>query len=63
MRIVAEREMCSGHTRCAAVLPGVFALDDDGYLNIDSVDIPAGSEQLARDAIAACPERVLRETP
>jgi ferredoxin len=57
--VTLDRSKCSGHARCNAVAPKVYSLDDDGYCDIDSLTVPAGLEQDARDGAANCPERAL----
>ncbi len=37
----------------------LFPLDDDGYIEVEEVDVPAGMEDLARRGARACPERVI----
>lgn len=59
MRIKAYKNICSGHARCAAVAPEIFALDDDGYTAISEIEIAPEDEQLARRGVRACPERAL----
>ncbi|MET8169010.1 ferredoxin [Streptomyces sp. NPDC005329] len=59
MKITIDKAGCSGHARCAAVAPGLFHLDDDGYaLPVDG-EVPQGLEQAARDGETACPERAI----
>ncbi|NHN38294.1 ferredoxin [Pseudomaricurvus alcaniphilus] len=59
MKIVINRTACAGHARCHALAAEMFVLDDDGYIATDSFSVPPGSEQLARRAARACPERAL----
>lgn len=56
MRIRVEREKCQGHAMCSAVAPELFTLDDDGYSDIDVLEVPPGREEDARRGTAACPE-------
>ena len=60
MKIIANRSRCVGHARCAAVAESLFVLDDNGYVGFESVDVPAGLEELARKGVRSCPERALR---
>ncbi|MFZ2177669.1 MAG: ferredoxin [Rhodococcus sp. (in: high G+C Gram-positive bacteria)] len=50
---------CTGHARCYQTDAELFDIDDSGYALRSEVDIPAGSEQAAREAVAACPERAI----
>ncbi|MGW2523567.1 ferredoxin [Streptomyces sp. NPDC001617] len=59
MKVTIDRNMCSGHARCAAAAPQLFRLDDDGYaLPVDG-EIPEDLQQAARDGESACPERAI----
>lgn len=60
MRIFVDQQTCSGHARCHAIDPDLFGLDDDGYSNVTSVDVPPGKEQAARNAVLSCPEMAIR---
>jgi len=59
MKIKANKAKCSGHARCAAVAPGIFELDSDGYIAPDEIDVAPDDEALARRGVRACPERAL----
>jgi ferredoxin len=48
MRIVVDAAMCSGHGRCAALAPEVYALDDCGYNAMGDIDVAPGLEATAR---------------
>jgi len=60
MKIIADRNKCAGHARCAAVSEELFQLDDCGYIAFEARTVPAGLEELARRGVRACPERALR---
>ena len=47
MKIRVDRSRCSGHARCAATAPDLYAIDDDGYSNLGDVEVPAGMEDPA----------------
>lgn len=59
LKIIARRERCAGHARCAATAPEIYSLDDDGYIAFAEKDVPPGREQEAARGARACPERVL----
>ena len=59
MKIRIEKSACVGNARCAAVAGDLYPLDDDGYIAIDHIDVPAGQEQTARRGARACPERII----
>ena len=59
MKIRIERAACVGNARCAAVSEALYPLDDDGYIDSDGFDVPAGEEKLAKNGARACPERII----
>ena len=59
MKISIDKARCVGNARCAAVAPGLYPLDDDGYIVVETIDVPAGAENLARRGARACPERII----
>jgi ferredoxin len=60
VKVIVDQERCSGHARCHAIDPDLFQLDDVGYSSVTSVEVPAGREQAARDAVLSCPEMAIR---
>jgi len=63
VRILVDREVCTGHARCAAAAPDLFLLDDVGYSAIVDLEVPFGSEEAARLGADACPERAITLVP
>jgi ferredoxin len=59
MKIRVDKTRSVGNARCAAVSADLFPLDDDGYIAVGAIDVPAGMEALARRGARACPERIL----
>jgi ferredoxin len=59
MKIRIDKAQCAGNARCAAVAPDLFPLDDNGYIQVEQIDVPPGQEELARRAARACPERII----
>lgn len=59
MKIRIKKSSCAGNARCAAVSEALFPLDDDGYIAVEEIDVPAGMEDLARRGARACPERII----
>lgn len=59
MKIRIDKAACVGNARCAAVSEELFPLDDEGYIAVETVDVPAGMEELARRGARSCPERVI----
>ena len=60
MKIIANRQRCSGHARCAAMAEQLFELDDNGYIGFAERAVPPGQEEAARRGVRACPERALK---
>jgi ferredoxin len=59
MKIRINKSMCVGNARCAAVAPELFPLDDEGYIAVEEIEVPAGMEESARRGAKACPERII----
>ncbi len=47
MKVLARKEACAGHARCAAVGPDFYRLDDDGYISFTEKDVPQALETQA----------------
>ncbi|WP_316512113.1 ferredoxin [[Mycobacterium] wendilense] len=58
-KVHIDSAKCSGHARCFAAAPGLFDLDDSGYVIGPCVDVPPGAEADAETAVESCPERAL----
>ncbi len=64
MKIHVDPQVCQGHTLCAMTAPDLFALsDEDGHAHEISSDVPAGQEDLAREAARSCPEQAIQIIP
>lgn len=61
MKLGVDAQRCSGHGRCYAVAPDLLAADDDGFVTIRgrAIDVPDGSESIAREAAGWCPEAAI----
>ncbi|GAA2120911.1 ferredoxin [Actinomadura sp. LD22] len=60
MKVRVDPEVCQGHTLCAMNAPDLFALrDEDGHAYAVDEEVPAGKEDLARDAARTCPEQAI----
>lgn len=63
-RIVVDTSRCEGHGLCEGIAPGVFALHDEGTVEVlikESVAGDAG-EAAAAAAALACPVAAIRVT-
>jgi ferredoxin len=56
MRIRVNHDQCTGHARCHALSEELYPLDDVGYSAVDEVQVPVGSESIAREGADMCPE-------
>jgi ferredoxin len=44
---------------CNAVAPSMFPLDDEGYVEIDFLDVSDADITVAQQGVDTCPERAL----
>jgi ferredoxin len=60
MKISVDPALCQGHNRCAALAPGLFDIDDEGFASAagDGTVSPDGAD-LAELAIDNCPEQAI----
>ena len=58
MRVTVDADVCTGHGRCYALAPEVFAPDDFGHceLVVPDGEVPAVLEAQARTGAQNCPE-------
>jgi ferredoxin len=62
MRIRVIEEKCTGHSRCYALAPELFSVDDYGLSSaVGDGSVPPELEAKARLAIANCPEYAIEE--
>jgi ferredoxin len=59
MRIRVDLDRCTGHALCYGRAPDLFELDELGSNKHEIVDVPEDREDVARAAVAACPERAM----
>lgn len=59
LRAVADRSTCCGYGLCAAICPEVFKLDDDGLVYFDDDKVGPELEEVAREAVEACPAEAI----
>ena len=64
LRVSVDRERCQGHTRCYAVAPELFELDDLGNAReVGDGLVPPDLQEKARLAVANCPEEAVSIHP
>jgi ferredoxin len=56
MKIIIDRDRCTGHGRCYTLAPDLFEPDDDGYGVAIHDIVPAGREAQAIIGVGNCPE-------
>jgi ferredoxin len=59
MKVRLDEDACTGHGRCYALAPAVFDADDQGHCVIKLEEVPAEHADVARAAVANCPEVAL----
>ena len=60
MQLRIDEERCTGHGRCYSLAPDLFEPDDEGNGQVvGDGRVPPGQEDLARKAVANCPERAV----
>jgi ferredoxin len=63
MRLSVDHTKCAGHARCFAVDPDLFPVDDEGFVAIDTVDVPAELREKAQEGERGCPEGAITLLP
>ena len=57
MKVRVDADLCQGHSRCYALAPELFEVDDYGLSTaLNDGDVPPELEEKARLAVANCPE-------
>ena len=59
VRIRTHPSVCNGWGQCHRWAPEVYLLDDEGYIDVHVVDVPAEHAEAAELGAAACPERAI----
>ena len=64
MRVSVDAALCTGHGRCYALAPELFAPDDFGHceLVVGEGDVPGLLEEHARVGRDNCPEQAITIT-
>jgi ferredoxin len=55
-KIITDATRCQGHARCNAICPGVFDLDEDGFVMLLASSVSDDLAAAVREAAANCPE-------
>lgn len=59
MKVTIDSDRCRGHGVCCVLSPDVFTLNEDGYAETVTSQVPAELEQSVQEAEASCPERAI----
>jgi ferredoxin len=59
VRVVVDPDLCTGHGRCYALAPDVFAPDDFGHCEVVLAEPTGELAAQARQGVENCPERAL----
>ena len=60
MRVQVDQTACEGHSRCFAIAPELFDVDDYGVASaLNDGVVPPGLESKAHLAAANCPEHAI----
>jgi ferredoxin len=64
LRVHVDPERCQGHTRCYAISPELFELDELGFSHeVGDGIVPPELRERARLAVANCPEEAITAHP
>ena len=56
LRVKAHPGLCNGCGNCKRWAPDVYSLDEDGYIDLHLLEVPAELEDQARLGAQVCPE-------
>ncbi len=59
MKVRVDLDRCVGHGRCYELASELFGEDERGHCHLETEEVPPGREDLARLAVANCPEKAL----
>ncbi|MEU1406661.1 ferredoxin [Streptomyces sp. NPDC005728] len=60
MKLLLDSTRCQGYGLCQEPAPELVDLDEWGYAQVRGNEVPAGGEDAAVAAVAACPNSALR---
>ena len=63
MRVVVDRDLCTGQAMCESVAPDIFRVAGEGQVNILVAVVPDGRLGEAELAVSCCPNEALRLEP
>ena len=63
MRIVVDKDVCTGQAMCESVAPDFFRVTGDGQVEIQVAVVPDGRLGEAELAVSCCPNRAVGLVP
>ena len=60
MRVEVDRDLCESNAVCVGIAPDVFELGDDDLAVVTVDEVPPGSQNDVREAVAMCPKIALK---
>jgi ferredoxin len=63
MRIVVDRDRCTGQAMCESIARDIFQVTDDGQVEIQVAVVPDGRLSQAEWAVSCCPNEALELVP
>jgi ferredoxin len=63
MRIVVDRDRCTGQAMCESIASDIFRVTDDGQVEILVAVVPDGRLSQAEWAVSCCPNEALQLVP
>ena len=63
MRIVVDRDLCTGQAMCESIAPDIFRVTDDDQVEIQVAVVPDGRLGEAEWAVSCCPNQALELKP
>lgn len=60
MKLLLDSTRCQGYGLCQEPAPELIDLDEWGYAQVRSAEVPHADEGAAEAAVAACPNSALR---
>ena len=64
MRIVVDRELCTGQGMCESIAPSLFRVsEEDGQVEIQVAVVPDARLSEAELAVTCCPNEALKLRP
>jgi ferredoxin len=59
MKIEVDFGLCEANAICMAIIPEVFEVDDQDYLNVLNDEVTPENESQIREAVRQCPRQAI----